>query len=140
MDSGNLVMDYLVRAFELGYPYEYERAIDIIEYDAGLARIVLNDGTIGFFDNIDFMFKIVYRDGDTFEDAWKEVFAILLDYRMGMMCVGQVRLSELTGISQATLSGYFNCKYVPTVINVMKLAKALHVQNSYFTDCLMDIL
>ena len=131
---------YLVQAFEAYYPNEYDRCKEYSDVDPGLIRIRLVDGTTGYFDNIDFVFRVVYRHGDDFTEAWKKAFAVLLDYRMTMKCISQARLSEITGISQASLSGYLNGKKMPTALSVAKIAKAVDVPSQFFTDCLLDIL
>ncbi len=134
------LMKYLVRDFGVYYPNENSMDPEFLDVDPGLMRVRLNDGTTGYFNNMDFLFKVVYRDGDDVEKAWKRAFAILLDYRMTMKCMSQMELSEATGISQASLSGYLNERRIPTAIAIAKIAKAVGVSTSFFTDCLMDIL
>lgn len=133
------LMQYMIRDFGVYYPNENSMDPEFLDVDPGLMRVRLNDGTTGYFNNMDFLFKVVYRNGDDAEKAWKKAFAILLDYRMTMKCMSQMELSEATGISQASLSGYLNERRIPTVIAIAKIAKAVGVPTSFFTDCLMDI-
>ena len=44
---------------------------------------------------------------------------------MAIKKVNQKRLSEETGISQSLISRYMNGKAVPSILNVMKIAKVL---------------
>lgn len=63
--------------------------------------------------------------GDISEEEWRKLFARNLNRKMRNVAMTQDRLSELTGISQVTISKYINGKTIPNSRNLIKMAKAL---------------
>lgn len=58
-------------------------------------------------------------------------FSSRLRYAMQYSGVRATDLSELTGISRATISEYMSGRYVPKQRNLGRLAKVLHVQPTF---------
>ena len=58
-------------------------------------------------------------------------FSSRLRYAMQYSGMRATDLSELTGISRATISEYMSGRYVPKQRNLGRLAKVLHVQPTF---------
>ena len=102
-------------------------------------RISLKNG-----DYVDYNFKtglyqyrqggqtIISRPNDVTDEDCREVFASNLSEFMNTRGVGQMALSERTGLSTAMISKYLNRKATPSITNLKKIAHAL--------DCHFDEL
>ena len=126
--------------FKSYYPTYYEMLSEFKKIDTDLMRVKLSDGRIGYFNTLSYELRFVYAPGFTYERAWHYAFKVLLNHRMNRKYMSQSELSNITGISQGSISGYLSGKKMPSTITIARLAKALGVNPSYFTDCLMDIL
>lgn len=129
-----------VEDFKNYYPTYGQMVQEFKKVDADLIRVKLTDGRIGYFNTIYHYFDLVYMVGFSYEKAWRYAFKTLLSHRMDYKYMSQSDLSKASGISQGTISGYLSGRKMPSTVSIVKLAKALGVKSSYFTDCLMDIL
>lgn len=68
------------------------------------------------------------------DEAWQAKFAEKLANKIRMFGITQEQLSEMTGISQVSISGYKKGKKMPSVLNCKKLAKALRCSISELAD------
>jgi DNA-binding Xre family transcriptional regulator len=68
------------------------------------------------------------------EEEWRIHFARTLMYKMEDRRIGQVELSEHTGISQSSISAYLNKKKSPSAHIVQRLARVLHCSVDDLTD------
>lgn len=137
------INEYLLYALQSYYPMDYERIEKVEQIDAGLLYVKLNDGRIGYFSSSFsnyYELIIVYRPGDDFDEAWKYAFSVLFRYELGILCMRQYTLSDLTGIPKQTLSAYAVGKTMPSAANIAKIAKVLRMPSSFFIDCLDDLL
>ena len=53
---------------------------------------------------------------------------------MNEKCIGQEALSEITGISKVTISGYVNGKSLPSLYNADRIAEALSISIDKLLD------
>lgn len=119
--------DRIYNEFEVLFP---SYAKDVVDwYPSGRMEIVirLESGDKYIYDHTT---KSLYSTGqttitDVTEDEWKEDFAKLLSKAMRVKNMSQCELSELSGISQVTISNYVNGKRSPSVYIIAKLASAL---------------
>ena len=132
--------EHEIEVFKNYYPTYGAMVQEFKKIDTDLMRVKLTDGRIGYFDTIGKYFDFVYMVGFSYEKAWRYAFRTLLSHRMNYKYMSQSDLSRASGISQGTISGYLSGRKMPSTVNIAKLAKALGVKASYFTDCLMDIL
>lgn len=123
---------YMVRNFSLHAPDIYEATKRIEMFGPFRLIAFTADGSIYVYDNLNggtrrlFNSSAEYAKRGYFTDEeWMYRFAAMVQYRMDDRFMTQDELSEMTGISQSALSHYMNCRRVPSIINVYKIAKAL---------------
>lgn len=134
------MLEHEIEEFKNFYPTYGQMIEEFKKVDIDLVRVKLTDGRIGYFNTISYYFDLVYMVGFSYEKAWRYAFKTLLANRMDYKYMSQSDLSKASGISQGTISGYLSGRKMPSTVSIVKLAKALGVKSSYFTDCLMDIL
>ena len=114
--------EYLSENFKLYFPSIEKGCISWRQTDLFELEIHNEDGSIDIYNDHSLGPKI-----DTSTDAgWRKEFARRLRKKMAMKGITQVRLSELTGISQQLLSLYTQGKSLPSAQKVSSLAKALN--------------
>lgn len=98
-------------------------------YDRFSVCVYNADGTKVFYDGTSGAVKNVGKRNSKYEFADDAIYASRFAWRLktAMNSSGLTRneISERTGISRASLSGYFNGRVMPTAINIYKLAKVL---------------
>ena len=94
--------------------------------------VELDDGTIAIFDYTNKTIRWLSKDDHTTEQGCKYEFGRKLKRLMFIKGVTQMELADMTGISQALLSGYITGRVSPTFPKVDKICRAL--------DCSMDEL
>ena len=62
--------------------------------------------------------------------SWKEKVLVLMEERS----VSQKQLSQLSGITESSISRYLHSEKRPRMDIVVNIAKALHVETSYLLD------
>ena len=68
------------------------------------------------------------------KNRWKRKFAYELRSLMESRGIDEIKLAELSDLSQPCISNYLNGKCIPIAYNLYKICKALGVP----TDTLMD--
>ena len=115
---------YLYEIFKLYFPSFAKNCVSWKQTDLFELEIHNKDGSIDIYNDMNHSLgpKI-----DTNTDAgWRKEFARRLRKKMSRKGITQVRLSELTGISQQLLSLYTQGKSLPSAQKVSSLAKALN--------------
>lgn len=88
--------------------------------------ITLKDGSKVLYDDFNKTYRRMPTDiSNMTEDECKMEFAYRLRSRMERRCITQQALSELTGISQSSISCYVKGTKIPSFYNADKIAKAL---------------
>ena len=125
----NEYYDLVLRTFEMYFPMYVE---DMESWtprgDHGI-RVKLNDGSEWDYNYRMNTIRIV-KEYDGSEDSWKREFANRLIDQMALRGFDQAYLSEVSGISQASISCYIHRKKIPTAFAVNKLARALRCKVS----------
>ena len=115
---------YLYKNYKLQFPSFAKGCISWKQTDLFELEIHNKDGSMDMYNDMN------HSRGpkiDTSTDAgWRKEFARRLRKKMAMKGITQVRLSELTGISQPLLSLYVQGKSLPSAQKVSSLAKALN--------------
>lgn len=95
--------------------------------------VKLTDGSAVLYDDILHAIRRLPKDANKLsETEFRREFAFRLGNIMKHKCINQMDLSEKTGISQTTISGYLNGKGTPSFYNVDKIAKALKCSTDEF--------
>ena len=96
-----------------------------LEYE--FYKATLENGDIIFFIANDNRLRHLQASETKFdtEKQWVREFARRLNYIMDRKSLNQIMLSEKTGISQASISSYLNCKKIPSAYTLVTLASAL---------------
>ena len=84
----------------------------------------LLDGTVIEYNDALRSFRTV-RKFDGTEESWKREFSSKLIKMMANKGCDQTYLSEISGVSQVSISNYLNKKAIPNCYTVFKLSKAL---------------
>ena len=93
----------------------------------------LLDGTVIEYNDALRSFRTV-RKFDGTEESWKREFASKLIKMMANKGCDQTYLSEISGVSQVSISNYLNKKAIPNCYTVFKLSKALGCTVSELID------
>jgi len=120
----NEYYDLVLHTFKMFFP---AHADDMESWtprgDHGI-RVKLNDGSEWDYNYRMNTIRIV-KEYDGSEDSWKREFTNRLIDQMALRGFDQTRLSEASGISHASISGYIHRKKIPTAFAIDKLARAL---------------
>ena len=115
-----------------GYLYEnYKSHFPSFEKDCAgwkqtdLFELEINnkDGSIDIYNDMNH--SLGPKIDTSTDSGWRKEFARRLRKKMAMKGITQVRLSELTGISQQLLSLYTQGKSLPSAQKVSAIAKAI---------------
>ena len=95
--------------------------------------VKLSDGTSVLYDDMQHSIRRLPKDClKMTETECRREFGMRLRNLMFLKSITQTDLSEKTGISQTTISGYLNGKGTPSFYNVDKIAKALKCSTDDF--------
>ena len=111
----------------------YQHLVDMMDYyeyyNDSEILVVLKDGTkiiyniiLGQVRKINESYE---RNINMTESALRDTFASRLCGMMRKRCISRMRLSEMTDISEVTISKYMNGKATPSIYNARKIALAL---------------
>ena len=117
--------NYMYNNLKLCFPFIVEDAIDIYENGKNELIIKLYDGQVVSYDDLNRSIRKLPTSSMS-EKEFRHEFSIRLQkllYRSGLT---QMDLSDMTGISQATISNYMTGKRSPSFYNLDKIAKALN--------------
>lgn len=119
--------------FKIYFPSEWCHAVNYWKNCAYELYVQLDDGKTLAFDFIDKTIHVVKPDSKQISDVERiNEFGRRLRRLMHAKGLTQNDLSEITGISQATISSYITGRVVPSFIKVDKICRAL--------NCSMDEL
>ena len=114
---------YLYENFKLYFPSIEKCCVGWRQTDLFELEIDDKDGYTFIYNDMDHSLGLKI---DTRTDAgWRKEFARRLRKKMAMKGITQVRLGELTGISQPLLSLYIQGKSLPSAQKVSAIAKAI---------------
>lgn len=116
----------LYESFEFHFPLIAEQVVSYRDISTYEIEVTLDDGGIFMYDELSNSIRKRPRDCDNMtEGECKKEFGLRLRSMMFRRNVDQLRLSELTGIPQPSISNYVNGKTSPTFYNLDKIARAL---------------
>ena len=116
--------EYLYENYKLYFPSFAKRSVSWKQTDSFELEINNEDGSIDIYNDMDHTLGPKINTGT--DVGWKKEFARRLRKKIAMRGITQVRLGELTGISQPLLSLYTQGKTLPSVQKASALAKALN--------------
>lgn len=132
------VWEPVLRKFEEYYPHLLSGMLDW--YPSGRNEITVhlkNQDTLIY----NFVTNDIRRNGisetdadDITEDEWRKIFSKKLIDKMYYANISQWRLSELTGISEVSISKYMNGRATPSGFNIDRICRALKCSVSELTD------
>ena len=115
---------YLYENYKSYFPSFEKDCVDWKQTDLFELEINNKDGSIDIYNDMDHTLGPKINTGT--DVGWKKEFARRLRKKIAMRGITQVRLGELTGISQQLLSLYTQGKTLPSVQKASALAKALN--------------
>jgi DNA-binding Xre family transcriptional regulator len=119
-------MDYRLHNFKLAFPHIFNKMIGYREVNDFDLLVTLEGGKKILYDDFDKTFRALPKDvSDMSEEECKSEFAYRLRTHMKRKLVSQRDLSDMTGISQSTLSRYLVGISIPSFYKADKIAKAL---------------
>lgn len=129
----SIVEENLLRNFEMIDPLSFSKMVKYEMPDSFTLIAFLDDGTKLLYDSLTNSTRRLKTDPRemTDEDMLTE-FRYRLRHIMALRGFNQLRLAEETGISQVSISKYLNGKSDPSLLNLLKIARAL--------DCSLDEL
>ena len=138
-------IQFIFDEFKAYYPMEARRVVRW-EY-IGNSEIALkfDDDTIHVYNFLESDLRYANKpNGDKYSDVSEEEltyeFSKRLHSRMLYLGINQIKLSEMTGISQGAISSYIRGLHVPNLYTLMKLSKALKCDPSdlFYQDVFKD--
>lgn len=118
--------DYMFKDFKLYYPEDSHGVVSYESFDRLQLMINLEDGRKLLYDYRQKWIRYIRPEKDQMtEEKFKFEFSQRLQEKMEIKAYGQSYLAEISGVSQATINKYINCRVTPSLYNVRKLAKAL---------------
>lgn len=123
----------IFKEFKREFPEIAKDAVEI--YNSGYSKlgIDLRDGSKIRYDPLTRTITTVPDFNDDY-NAWKYEFGDRLTQLMYAKGFTQKELSEYTGISQSTISGYINNTIAPSAYNINKIARVLGFSSSELMD------
>lgn len=118
----------LINDFELYFPLVAKHVFSYKLKSYGLLEIVLDDNSKLIYDCHDkSILNLKDNLDDISEEAWRKHFRYKLVKLLNHRHMPQKVLSELTGISERTLTKYTNGSATPSLYNARKIARAFKV-------------
>ena len=126
--------DYIWDQFSCLYKFLAEKTVKWEELELDYYKATLTDGSIVFYDATEHSFRQMSREEAEFgvEENWRREFARRLVWSMDSKGIDQIKLSELTGISQSSISNYTRGVRTPSAYSCSVIAQAL--------NCSLDFL
>lgn len=119
--------------FKARFPYIADKSVSYKLTSNHDMSIKLVDGDIFLYDDIDGSIRRLPMDSDNLtEYECRKEFSDRLYKMMARRGITQSTLSEMTGLTQAQISKYINCKSTPNFYTVDRIAKALGCSADYF--------
>ena len=118
--------EYLYKNFSMLYPDIAKDVIHIQEGNDFDLYMELKDGSkVAFYDSDETLRYLPKDESSLTEEECRKEFGIRLSRLMRRKGIMQSELSELTGITQASISQYINGRKSPSFYTVDKIARAL---------------
>ena len=129
-----MVEDYLIKNFSLWYRRYEEYAVEYKRFSQFGLLVTMDDGRIGFFEDIDNTFRWLPPDPyNMTEEEYTHEFSCRLKFLMKERLMTQTKLAEMTGIPQPHISRYCRGETIPDFYKLNKIAKALRCSVDMFT-------
>ena len=114
------------RNFSMFYRHLLKHVVIWKQLDLYLLLVEFDDGDICIYDDLSQSIRSVPKDPNAMtEEECRNEFGRRLVRLMGIKCITQTELSQMTNIPQYLISKYINGKTTPSFYNVDKIAKAL---------------
>ena len=125
-------IDYLIKAFNLYNKSLSKLAVDYKMLDYSNLLVTLDDGRRVIYNDTSTGSRIL-PDRNNFTDGeYKRELGYRLYYLMRRKFITGKELSEMTGISEYTISAYATGKSTPSLFHANEIARALHRPINYF--------
>lgn len=122
----SIIEESLLRNFEMIDPSSYEKMVRYEMPDSFSLIVTLDDGRSLLYDELSDSTRYLNMDPNTkTEENMLFEFQFKLHRRMIMSGYDRIRLAEETGISVSMIGKYLNGSSIPSIINAMKIARAL---------------
>ena len=119
--------EYLYKNFSMLYPDVVKDVVHIQEGNDFDLYMELKDGSkVAFYDSDETLRYLPKDESSLTEEECRKEFGIRLSRLMRRKGIMQSELSELTGITQASISQYINGRKSPSFYTVDKIARALN--------------
>lgn len=129
MEENKAMYRYLYDEFEMYYKHSGLEVVDWEPIGKNLIVVTYDNGIRAYYDGFSQTTHTVHPRKDPREfisdDIYIRRFAWRLSSAFAASSLSRDEISERTGISKASLSGYLNGKSMPSVINAYKLARVL---------------
>ena len=118
-------MQRLIDNVNVYYPFITRDAVEynLVSYDELL--ITTSHGENFLYNDMKRSFRLLSPDDDISKDSFAKEFGLKLARLMGARDISGVELSDMTGISNETISRYINGRIMPTFYNVYLMSLAL---------------
>ena len=125
--------DAIYQNFKTYYPFLGSAVVSWSPNGPNSIIAELSDGSILEYNDRLHSFRTV-REFDGTKESWKREFSSKLIKMMADKGCDQIYLSEISDISQQSISNYLNKKAIPNCYTASKLAKALGCTVSELID------
>lgn len=128
--KGEESYQFLFDSFSLYFPDQAARAVKWNLCDIAMIAVQLDDGSTVTYDHLTGGMGYVGNDSSDAvrmptQEEWRKEFAYRLYRQMLYNNIMQEELSDITGISQGTLSNYLNGRTGPSTYNLLLICDAL---------------
>ena len=125
-------IDYLIEGFNLYNKSLSKLAVDYKMLDYSNLLVILDDGRRVIYNDTSTGSRILPDRNNFTDDEYKRELGYRLYYLMRRKFITGKELSEMTGISEHTISTYVCEKTIPSAANLERIANALGVDIGYF--------
>ena len=125
-------IDYLIEGFNLYNKTLSKIAVNYEMLDCANLLVTLDDGRRVIYNDTSTGSRILSDRNNFTDDEYKRELGYRLYYLMRRKFITGKELSEMTGISEHTISTYVCEKTIPSAANLERIANALGVDIGYF--------
>ena len=125
-------IDYLIEGFNLYNKTLSKIAVNYEMLDCENLLVTLDDGRRVIYNDTSTGSRILSDRNNFTDDEYKRELGYRLYYLMRRKFITGKELSEMTGISEHTISTYVCEKTMPSAANLERIANALGVDIGYF--------
>lgn len=126
--------DYVWDQFSCMFRRDAEKTVKWEELELDYYKATLDDGSVIFYNATEHSIRWISKEEAEFntEESWRREFSTRLVWLMDARSVDQKQLSQMTGISQSSISCYTRGAKVPSAYSCFVIARAL--------NCSLDFL